>query len=57
MPDNTELMDKFEIALWQWIALAKNDGLKYRELRYIIEETLKQIELQSYCEDWWRSNK
>lgn len=52
MLDNPELIEKYEIELWQLIARMHSDGLKYDTVHFIFEEAVKALGLQAHCENW-----
>ena len=52
MPDNPALIEYYEDELWQVINRMHRAGLSYANILFIMEEALKSLKLQAYCENW-----
>lgn len=52
MMDNPELIDQFEDDLSQSIQKARKAGLSPETIGFILQETIKNLNLMAYCEAW-----
>lgn len=53
MPDNPELIEKFEIELQQLIARMHSDGVRYEAMLFIVNEASENLrKVQTEVEKW-----
>jgi len=50
--DNPELIDKYEDELSQLIQEMRNDGIAPETIAFILQETVKNLNLMAYCKAW-----
>ena len=56
MPDNAELIEKYEDELRQLIQKMHKDGISYLTIGFVLLEVIKNLGLMGYCEEWPRCN-
>jgi hypothetical protein len=50
--DNALLIDKYNDELSRLIQKMHKDGISYATILFILSETLKNLNLMAYCENW-----
>lgn len=50
--DNADLIEKYELELWQTIARMHKSGIRYAVVAFVMKEICTTLEVQGYCEDW-----
>ena len=51
MPDDPELIDRYDDELWQVIFKMHKD-VSYSIILFVMEEAVKNLKLMAYCERW-----
>jgi len=52
MPDNADLIEKYELELQELIQRMHKDGINYSTILFLLQETVKNLDLMAYCEKW-----
>jgi len=52
MVDNADAIEKYELELWNTIYKMHRDGIRFEVCRQTMQEMIKTLELQGYCENW-----
>ena len=53
--DNADLIEKYELVLWDTIHKMHKDGIRYEVVHFIVSEMVKSLEVQGYAENWLHS--
>lgn len=52
MPDNADLIEQYELELWNIVYRMHRDGIRFAVTHGILQELVKTLDIQGYCEDW-----
>jgi hypothetical protein len=50
--DSPDLVEKYEMELWNTVRKMHKDGIPYDTTHYILHEMTKSLGLMEYCENW-----
>ncbi len=53
--DNADLIEKYELELWDTIHKMNKDGIRYEVIQFVVSEMVKRLEVQGYVENWLHS--
>ena len=52
MPNDVEVIKKFESELWGIVQAMHKGGIRYTVIYSILQEMVKTLEVQGYAEQW-----
>ncbi len=52
MPDNAELVEKYEDELFKLVRQMFKEGIDPETIRFLLQEERKNIKLMAYCQAW-----
>ena len=52
MPDNAELIERYELELQELIQRMHKEGISYQTMLFVLTEVIKNLDLRAYCEKW-----
>jgi len=52
LPDSAEFIERCEDELWCTIAKMRKGGVRYKVIHMILNDMIKVLDIQGYCEDW-----
>jgi len=52
MPDNADLIEKYELELQELIQRMHKEGISYQTICFVLTEVIKNLDLMAYCENW-----
>ena len=52
MPDNPDLIERYELELQELIQRMHKDGIAYPTICFVLTEAIKNLDLMAYCEKW-----
>jgi len=54
--DNADLVETSEQDIWGIVERMRKSGVRYETIHFILQETIKTLEMQAYCEGWAEQN-
>lgn len=52
MVDNVNKIEEYELEFWNIVYRMHKDGIRFEVVHGIMQEMVKTLEMQGYCENW-----